>query len=38
MEQLPLAITNEELFCENEDLLMNELGSRVGILLKELRS
>ncbi len=38
MKQLPIAIVNEEMFCENEDLLMNELGSRVGILLRELRS
>ncbi len=31
------AIRNETMFCEDEDKIENEVGSREGILIKEMR-
>lgn len=37
MTKIDVAIANEKLFCEDEENLKNELGSRVGILIYEMR-
>lgn len=36
--KIDIAISNEKIFCEDEENLKNELGSRVGILISEIRS
>ena len=37
ISRVPNAIENEKLFCEDEALLIDEVGSRIGILFQELR-
>lgn len=37
MTKIDTAIANEKLFCEDEENLKDELGSRVGILISEMR-
>ena len=37
ISRVPDAIENEKMFCEDEALLINEVGSRIGILFQELR-
>lgn len=37
MKKINTAIANEKLFCEDEENLKDEIGSRVGILISEMR-
>lgn len=37
LSRIDTAIRNETMFCEDEDRIENEVGSRVGILIKEMR-
>lgn len=37
IERINIAIKNEKNYCENEEELEHSVGSRVGILIQELR-
>ena len=37
MEDIDKAIVNEKLFCEDPNLLENNIGCNIGLLIEELR-
>ena len=37
MRRIDKAIQNEKLFCEDEEMIKDKIGSRVGLLMKEFR-
>ena len=37
MRRIDNAIQNEKLFCEDEEMLKDNIGSRIGLLMKEFR-